>query len=254
MTARVYGRDERASTDAPDPLLNAQRGVPGAERLAVYAEGYVARTRQALAEVYEAVAHVLGPWTFSELSRAYARWSPSHDYNLTFRGRDVPDFLATSPLTETLPFLPDLARLEWRVAEAFHAMDAAPVEPRALARLSLNDWERVRVRLQPSVGLVRSRWPILDIWQARRQPVTHVAIDLVNRPQRILVSRRGEQVRCELLDDNQAQALEGLLAARTLGAVCRELAGRCGDHTPPVTAWFAQWAASGLIAGCEATS
>ena len=72
-------------------------------------------------------------------------------------------------------------------------------------------------------------------------------IDLVNRPQRVLVFRQGLQTRCELVDERQHRVLEGLLAGRTLGAVCSDLAGIAEDGPIPLAEWFAQWASQGLI-------
>ena len=226
-------------------ILNPQRGVPGAERLSVYAGGYVARMREALAEVYEAVQHVVGERTFSSLAEGYAQRHPSQDYNLSLAGRHLPEFLAVFPLTQPLPFLPDLARLEWLVAQAFHAFDAPSLDPARLASRSLDEWEHASVSFHPSIGLAASRWPILDIWAARTRPRESVNIDLVNRPQRVLVFRQGLQTRCELVDERQHRLLEGLLAGRTLGAVCHDLAGR--DESLPLADWFARWAGQGLI-------
>ena len=235
----------------PD-LLNAQRGTPGTARLSVYAGGYIARIRQALAEVYPALAHVMGEGAFTELSGDYARTHPSHEYNLSFAGRHLPGFLASWPRTAQLPFLPDLARLEWLVCMAFHAFDEPPMDLQALAQLSPTAWERLRVVFQPSVGLVASAWPILDIWNARTRPRNEIAIDLVNRPQRVLVSRQGMQVRCALLEPAEYDLLAGLLAQRTLGEVCGALAASEADAMPPVAAWCSAWAKQGLIIRCDA--
>ncbi len=54
-----------------DCLLNPQGGDPGAERLSVYADGYVARIHESLSEGFEAVKKVIGPRRFVELAEAY---------------------------------------------------------------------------------------------------------------------------------------------------------------------------------------
>ena len=248
MKARI-----RPSGETPRSLvrLNRQRGTPGEERLSVYVVGYRARTREALAEVYEAIHHVLGERVFSELTDAYAAQHPSHDYNLSVFGRHLPDFLTRSPLSEPLPFLPDLAQLEWLVSKAFHAFEQPPMNGSELSSLSVENWNPARLIFQRSVGLVASAWPILEIWDARMQPREQMAIDVVDRPQRVLVRRQDLATRCELLDERQYQVLEGLLAGRPLGTVCGKLAMRVGDEPPPLADWFARWAGLGLIVRCE---
>jgi hypothetical protein len=241
-----------APSGAPLDILNPQRGTPGAERLAVYAGGYVARIRHALAEAYGAIRRVAGERAFTELARGYAERHPSRDYNLSLAGRHLPEFLEGWPLTATLPFLPDLARLEWLVRQAFHAFEEPPLDPRRFAQLPLEDWGRARLVFQPSVGLIRSAWPILDIWAARTQPRSAVDIDLVHRPQRVLVFRQQLEVRCELLDERQHAVLAGLLAGRPLGAVCEGLAAQASQGALLlVRDWFAGRVARGLIIGCE---
>jgi len=252
MKSRI--RPDGAPRMADAPSLNLQRGVAGEARLAVYADGYLARTQEALAEVYEAVHHVLGDRAFTELSRAYAQSHASQEYNLSLFGRQLPAFLSTSPLAERLPFLPDLAALEWRVAQAFHAFDAPPLDPRELAVRSLDDWQAARLIFQPSVAVVVSAWPVLDIWEARTRPMSEINIDVVNRPQGVLVSRQEWQVRCRLLERPACDVLRELLAGQSLGGACASLAARYPGQTLPVTTWFTHWVQDGLVVRCEAAA
>ncbi len=247
VKARIRPQGTASATTMPAGLLNAQRGTPGEERLAVYADGYVTRMREALAEVYEAVHHVLGDRPFHALAHAYAARHPSHDYNLSVAGRHLPTFLGQWPQTERLPFLPDLARLEWAISEAVHAFDERPLDPQRLDAVPLGAWDRRRLVLQPSVRLLSSAWPIVDIWQARTQPREQVNIDLVDHPQRVLVFRYELQARCMVVDARQYAVLEGLVAGRALGEVCGALARAAGEESLPLADWFADWAKHGLF-------
>ena len=248
MRALVHpGEGAASAASEGQPALNPQRGVPGAERMAVYAEGYRARAEEALREVYEAIRHVVGARAFAALTRAYTQAHPSQDYNLSVIGRHLQAFLSTYPLTRDLPFLPDLARLEWAVSQAFHAQESPPLDAASLAALSPDDWHRLRLPLQPAVQVVASAWPILDIWQARQAPREAVQITVVDRPQWVLVFRRGWAVQCRLLAQDQAAVLTQLREGRTLGDVCDALAA--SGPPPPLTDWFAGWARDGLITG-----
>lgn len=232
------------------PALNPQRGTPGDARLSVYADGYLARTREALAEVYEAVRRVVGEAAFDRLASAYAEEVPSRDYNLTLAGRHLPAVLERSPLRERLPFLPDLARLEWLVCLAFHAFDRPRLDPQRLAAVPPEQWDRLRLVFQPSLGVIRSAWPIGDIWAARRSPPGAIDIALEGRPQQLAVCRDGGEVVCRAIDRAQFEWLSRLMGGATLGEAC---AARAGDaaQEPPVTEWFAGWARSGWVADTE---
>ena len=231
--------------------LNAQRGTPASERLKVYAEGYLVRMREALEEVYEAVRFVVGEREFGALAQAYAAAHPSHDYSLSLVGRALPEFLAGAPVTRGLPFLPDLARLEWLICQAFHAFEQPPLDRAVLASVPTDQWERLQLGFQPSVGLAASAWPILDIWNARRGPRDTVDLTVADRPQRVLVFRRELSVQCEALDEPQFTLLAALLAGRALGEACGAV--RASDPLA-LTSWFARWMGGGLIVRAELAS
>lgn len=230
-------------------LLNPQRGTAGVDRLSVYAGGYRTRTREALEQIYQAVHHLVGDRAFARLAEMYAARVPSHDYNLNLRGRELPQFLATDPLTDSFPFLPDLARLEWQICCAFHASEQPPRDLRELAHSTTEEWARLCLQFQPSVAVVESVWPVLDLWNARTQPVEQIAIDVINRPQRVLTFRDGVTVRCELIDEQPATLLIRLLNGQPLGQACEPAAGQAALTPSTLTAWFGEWAARGLING-----
>lgn len=248
MKSRIQPFSQNLASSASDrPLLNPQGGVTGEERMEVYAKGYRARIRESLAEVYEGVHHVLGSERFDELSELYARRYPSHNYNLNYAGRHLPELLPHFSASRSLPFLSDLAKLEWLVWEAFHSFDGAPLQPSQIQEIPMEEWENMKIVFQPSVRLITSDWPILDLWLARHRRAGEPPLDWVGRPQRVLVGRKEDQVRCELLDSNQYRLLEGLLAGKSLGQACEELAEVVGEKTPPLQEWFSRWIQAGLL-------
>lgn len=242
------GEDPSKAKEIP---LNPQAGVPGTERVSVYAHGYYGRIQEALAEIYAAVKHVLGEKIFNELVHAYAEQYPSGEYNLTYAGRNFPEFLKDPRVAEEMPFLSDLAQLEWQVSQAFHAYEGKPLETAALSRITPEDWEKARLTFQPSVSILRSEWPVLDIWKVRNEPVETIKIDMINRPQNVLAFRRGLEVHCAPLDLPQYRMLEGLLAGKPLGLMCEALSDDFDAESLEVSNWFSVWIGFGLINGCE---
>ena len=228
-------------------FLNKQGGASGEERMAVYADAYVARMMEALSETYEAVKHLLGNEAFVELTESYMEAHPSHSYNLNDVGESMPEHLSLSRFLEKLPFLPDLARLERQVARSFHAFEDAAFEPSKLAGYSEEDWERLRVYFQPSVVVISSCWPVFDVWNARKTPLSELNIVLEGRPQDVLVMRRGLDVVCELVDSAQTELIRALQRGEALGESCARLAEAEDAGKLPVGEWFSSWASRGLI-------
>ena len=234
-----------------DVILNPQGGVAGAERLAVYANGYLARIAESLKEAYEAVHHIIGTEKFLELCEGYARRYPSRSYNLNYAGRYFPEFLRTALTGAPLPFLPDLAQLEWLLWEAFHSFEGTPLDPSQIGDISMEDWEHCQIVFQPSVRVFGSDWQVLDLWLNRHKPCPEIQPEERRKSERVLIGRKEDQVRCEYLDENQYRLLEGLLAGKNLGAVCEELAGTVDEENLPIAEWFSRWVQDGLILRLE---
>lgn len=224
-----------------------------AERLHVYTGGYPARINEALNESFPAVAHVLGEGAFDALVHRYIAAEAFHSYNLNDAGTALPGFLQTDRLSGDLPFLPDLARLEWQVARAFHARELPPFDSAVAADWTFDDWARALVRFQASTALLESNWPIREIWGCRETPIEEIDLDLRNRTDHVLVRRSGYAVVCESLEETGARTLAALLAGQTLGAVIADRS-ECGDAPATVSAWFNRWMSLGLITQCTVWS
>jgi hypothetical protein len=126
----------------------------------------------------------------------------------------MPDFLAAFPAVSHLPYLPDVARLELALRHAYHAADAAPVDPMELQSLEPDALLSVRIGFAPAVGLLQSEWPILSIWLANTQsaaPPTNW------RGEDILVTRPEFDPVPRLLPRGAAAFVGALQSGATLG-------------------------------------
>lgn len=179
----------------------------------------------------------------------YLRSLSRHSFNLNDVGAELPSFLQSDALAEQLSFLPDLATLEWRIARAFHALESAPFDVQSLAAWTTDDFAAARLSFQPSVSVVRSRWPIVRLWEARETPIEEIDLDLRDRPEVALVHRRGLDVACHAIDAAEADCLEQLLAGESIGAAAAGIDDRASAGA--VGEWFARWSTLGLVTSCE---
>lgn len=233
-------------TELPEALLVPPPRGSIAERVGVYVNGYPARLQDSLSETFPALAHLIGHVATAELTQRYRHALSQHSYNLNDVGAELPAFLRRDELTARLPFLPDLAELEWAVATAFHAHDKTPLDPTSLAEWTLDDWAHAVLRFQPSVTLRSSQWPIRDLWETRETPLAEIDLTVADRPQWVLVHRANLQVHCDVIDDNETRALAALIDGRPLGEVT-ELLATHGDDPSRVSTWFTRWINLGLI-------
>jgi hypothetical protein len=248
MAARLLGPASGELLDSGTELDEWLRVPPrqrAAGRLRVYQDGYPARLRDSLAESYPAMARLLGDYEFSALAYRYAASVALTSYNLNDAGAQMSDFLRCDALSRERPFLADLATLEWRVALAFHAAERPPLDPRTLG-WGVDEWASAVLQFQPSVAVVSSPWPVLDLWAPRDMPNHPTDIDFAGQGDDVIVRRAGFVVRCESVSAHEALALYLLLGGESLAETVAQLDGI--DTPDTVMAWFSRWTSAGMIA------
>jgi hypothetical protein len=215
-------------------------------RLDVYAEGFVARLADALAESYEAVHWLLGAERFRALTRRYLAAHPPHHYDLAQAGAALPEHLANDPLTVELPFLPDLARLERAVMRAFHAELAPALTAADLAGFDAERLAGARLVLQEYVAGLRSAWPIRSLRELRGVPLDEISLRVLDDPQEAIVHRAGLGVVVRDPEPGELACLDALRAGATLEEALGAAAA-AGADARVLDALFARWAASGVV-------
>ena len=141
------------------------RGASPADRLAVYRNNAYNNYRDALADVYPVVLTLVGEDFFCFAARRFIREYRSHSGDLGEYGAEFPAFLKGLPEAQGLPYLFDVARLEWGWNVVFHARRAPALALHRLAALSPEEQATLRFTLNPAVRLIASDYPILRIWK-----------------------------------------------------------------------------------------
>jgi len=143
----------------------------GGDRIAIYRNSVRANYRKALGATYRVVSQLVGEPFFHAAVDAYVRAAPSTGGDLNVYGETFADFLATYPHAKDLPYLPDVARLEWAIDEAGRAADADGTPEAILDALATIPAERITTlgfALDPSCRLLTSTYPVLRIWQVHQ--------------------------------------------------------------------------------------
>jgi Putative DNA-binding domain len=186
-------RAMRASVVEGEPaafVLSLATGVP-ADRLDIYGNTIFSGLTKALRLAFPAVERLVGAEFFGGAADAFIRQHLPRAAYLDQYGGEFPDFLGRFPPATSLSYLADVAALEWAMNCALHAPDETPLELSQLAILTPQDQGRVSFRAHPSVSLLRSDFPIDDIWRAVLSGDDHAlaALDLAAGPVFVLVER-----------------------------------------------------------------
>ena len=143
-----------------------------ARRFGVHRNNMMVALIDALASAFPVTRTLVGEDFFGAMAGDYVRFDPPRSPIMAEYGAGFADFIARHVPASGLAYLADVARLERLRSEAFHAADAAALDPahwHALladpVRLAL-----IRVRLQPACRWLSSVHPVLSIWQAHQHP------------------------------------------------------------------------------------
>jgi Putative DNA-binding domain len=203
--------------NSPEPASAAilDDGLTAHGRLAIYRHHVFATLTDALKATFPVVCRLVDERFFGYAADRYIRWQPPTGACLFEYGESFPDFLATfSPCAE-LPYLPDVARLEWAMHMAEHAVDVRGLDIDVLSRLDPTDAACLRFGFDPSLTLLQSAWPIDDIWRAN-QDAAVPRVSLHGGGRRLEVRRRGEDVVCRRLEPAPWIFRSALVRGRTL--------------------------------------
>ncbi|MCC7260579.1 MAG: putative DNA-binding domain-containing protein [Alphaproteobacteria bacterium] len=204
-----------------DTVLDIVSGgaLSPAERMHIYHNNSFLTLTDTLRGIYPVVCRLVDTRFFSYAAQAFIPGHPPTSGNLHDYGAAFPDFLADFAPAQTLPYLPDVARMEWALHAAYHAPDAPPFDVEALLRLPPDAYATLQFSLHPSCRFVESPYPILHIWNAHRDSAREPAsITLTEDAARafFLVQRIDREVQVHPLDQGEYIFLRELQAGKAL--------------------------------------
>lgn len=204
------------------PPLQQQRG------LRAYQANAAATATRALASAYPTVQQLVGDMAFAALAQALWQAQPPERGDLAAWGAGLPSFMADDAQLAAVPYLPDLARLDWALHAARQAADDdGPVA--GLALLGSGDPAQLRLRLRAGHAVLVSAHPVHTIWSAHRsdaQDRFQAARSALARGegQCVRVRRQGLEVVAEPIDAAAAAFEAQLLRGATLDAAMTDAA------------------------------
>jgi len=213
---RLQAKFAEALTDPPraqDIAAEIDGRVPRTlDRLALYRGNVHAAWEKALASAYPVVRALVGEDFLGGLARAYGRAHPSTSGDLNRFGADFADFVRDFEHTQGLPYLGDVAELEWAVHRAHYAADSFGLSRDRIAALPPADLLAARFELHPACAWIESPFPVASIWLAHQPNATVALPDDLGRREFALVTRPGWRVEVLASSAGEVVALKHLHA------------------------------------------
>ncbi|RMF08193.1 MAG: DUF2063 domain-containing protein [Alphaproteobacteria bacterium] len=235
-------RDTVLGDDQVQGIVHAlvrSAGVPVAERIAVHRRNTLVLTCDALADTFPVVKALVGDGFFRTLGRAFVLEHPPRNATLLFYGQDFPDFIARFKPAQSVPYLADVARLEWAIHESYHAAEETPVDARQLGRLAPEKLAGARFSFHPALNLLHAPWAVDEIRDAHRDGPPSDAVRIGDGPVWLVVRRVNGVVTVDRASRCMWDALVALKNGARLGPVLAEAMARDSEfQASEVLAWL----------------
>lgn len=159
-----------------DPVLPPPEGLitwngsDPVRRFAVYRNNVIVSLVDALADTFPVMQEPVGEDFFRAMARTFAFAHPPGSRVMAFYGAEFPAFVEGFPPAAGVPYLADVARLEYLRVLAYHAADAAPLPPGEIAA-ALGDPDALPspwMMLHPSLHILSSRFAVASLWGAHQ--------------------------------------------------------------------------------------
>lgn len=206
-----FQRDFVAALDQPTPATTPMR---------VYLNTVMLGAVEALAANFPVCAMIVGDRAFEALALAFARHNPPEVPVLVQYGQGFGDWLAGQPVSDELPYLCDVARIEELFTSALHAADAQTLEPSMLEAFPPDRLLTLKLRLHPAARFGWFDTPAMAIWLAHQgNGFDELAPEW--RSGGGLFTRPGTQVAGHEIDSLAHRLLAGIRLGENLGGAAQ---------------------------------
>lgn len=240
------------SESALDDLLLGQ-AIKNARRIAAYRRNIKVNLCGALALTYPVTQRIVGEVFFREAARAHALLEPSRSGDLNDYGANFASFIEGYAHAAALPYLADVARLEWQLqtlalpadAEASATTGVAPFA--ALATTPPDRYAALYFECDRVVVRMNSSWPLNEIWRVNQPDFFgDMQIDFT-QDCRLLLWRTPRGTQLSALSKAEAALLDELLAGRALAGAVEMALEQDADFDLGTS--LQRWIAAGVLRG-----
>lgn len=192
--------------------------ISAAARLRIHRHHVGRSLEGALASTFPTVQAIVGEAFFRTMAEGFVRCDPPAQPVLAEYGAGFPAFVSGYGPAAALPYLADMAALDWALNLAFHAPMEGRLTGADLANLPAERLFDLRPALAAGSTLLRSAYPIDRIWHASQPGAPAGSVSLAEGPASVLVLRRPDDAAFASLEPQDAAFLAALAAGASLGA------------------------------------
>ncbi|MDM8560722.1 putative DNA-binding domain-containing protein [Candidatus Parabeggiatoa sp. HSG14] len=206
-------------------LITTANNLTANEGIAIYRGSILGKLSRALKSIYPVCYRLVGEKFFEATATTYIHRFPSKSPDLGDYGEHFPDFLVNFEPAASLPYLPDVTRLEWHWHRIFNGEDSSTLDLKALGKISQTQWGDLIFHLPKTSILLESPYPIHKIWQINQSDYEgEEYVNLEEGEIKVFLWRQGYDMRIDLPTEEEWQLLKAFQAKKPFETICEDLA------------------------------
>lgn len=241
----AFGRDE------PEGLPEIEfQGIRIAEGFQAYRRSVRLNLATTIERIYPLIATIIGHRLMRVVALDYQDHYPSLSGDLNDYGDQFYRFLKTHESVVSLPYLPDVAQLEWAIHEVYREANSLMMNPDEMTKIPPEQWGFLRFKLATHFRIQESLYPLFRIWEVNQ---THFEGDQsvnFSCAQTVLVIRRNFKVEVRPLENGERQVLKSLAQGLCLEEAIDALPLNSVEDFD-LSSFLNQLLTSGLVCGVE---
>jgi len=223
------GNDANAASHIiGDEVLTAE------QRFGIYRGSVHGILTQALALTFPVCKSLVGEKFFDQMCTLFINQYPPSTSFFAEYGNHFAKFLSDYEPLNQIPYITDIAQLEWARHEVSHKVRKESFDFGKLAELNEESQANVTFTLADTLRLLQSNYRIDEVWFAHQED-SDIQLELIElvKPVKLIIWKDSDQLKISLIQKNtQDHLFWDFLLAISKGKKLGELAIQFGDELP----------------------
>lgn len=203
---------------SPHPKLSPS------QQFHIYQDSFIGRLQKILSSTFPVCQKLVGDDFFFNMTIPYIEThAPTNDLNRY--GATFSDFISQHPVAPQLPYLADVAKLEWAWQETFTAKDNPLFNFDELAAAYHDGLRDIFFKLPERSSLLNSPYPLQHIWETNQDAYQGDTLITLDSPQLFyfLIWRQQLNRKMDVLTYSEWQVLTLIKQQLSLNQICETI-------------------------------
>lgn len=133
------------------------------ERFKIYSNNIFSSLKNVIKDDFPISRKILGEQKFNQASFEFVRNFPPTGGCLLTYGKEFPAFLDV--FSPALPYLKDIAQIEWAKKEIYYKSDSCPLDPVAIHSIPAEEYIALTFEFPPATFFLKSAFSLKEFWE-----------------------------------------------------------------------------------------